>query len=246
MDKIIMRGKEYKVTSNENQYDLEINENTLLLKRGEEVYITLDLDKVCLGTKLEILKNVGVVLEEVTGEQVDVFEMWSEMNPGKTFDDFTAILRQSLHKHSKKQEIKMIGTQDGLPIYALIAEGITLMTFVGGRNPNVCFENRMADFEKFINEKLEIPEDTLKKEGILAGYKKARANTEIIRTEKLQQKFKYEIEEVTKKMVELLKPLSVEQQDFALELTEKYIKVENSNSKEHLKEYTEMVRRFLR
>ena len=75
MDKIIMRGKEYKVTSNENQYDLEINENTLLLKRGEEGYITLDLDKVCSGTKLEILKNVGVVLEEVTGEQADIFDL---------------------------------------------------------------------------------------------------------------------------------------------------------------------------
>lgn len=34
MDKIVMRGKKYKITSNENQYDLEVNENTLLLKRG--------------------------------------------------------------------------------------------------------------------------------------------------------------------------------------------------------------------
>lgn len=64
MDKIVMRGKEYKITSNENQYDLEVNGNTLLLKRGEQAYITLDLDKVCLGTKKMILSAVGIKIEE--------------------------------------------------------------------------------------------------------------------------------------------------------------------------------------
>lgn len=70
MNRLIMRGEEYKITSNENQYDLEVHENTLFLKRGEEVYITLDLDKVCLGTKLEILKNIGITLERVYEESI--------------------------------------------------------------------------------------------------------------------------------------------------------------------------------
>ena len=139
MDKIVMRGKEYKITSNENQYDLEVNGNTLLLKRGEEVYITLDIDKVCLGTKLEILKNVGIILERTTGEQADIFEMWTEINPKKTFDDFVVDAKKTLKKHSKRQEIKMIRIQDRLPIYALIAEGIILMEFKGEKQNGVTY-----------------------------------------------------------------------------------------------------------
>lgn len=84
------------------------------------------------------------------------------------------------------------------------------------------------------------------KEEILAEYKRIRANLGIVRTEEEQKKFKEEIEEVTEKIVELLKPLSVEQQNFALQLTEAYVMIENSNSGEHLKEYKEMIGKFLR
>lgn len=84
------------------------------------------------------------------------------------------------------------------------------------------------------------------KEEILAECKKRRENLGIIRTEEEQKKFKEEIEEVTKKIVELLKPLSVEQQNFTLQLTEAHIMIENSNSREHLKGYKEMIGKFLR
>lgn len=84
------------------------------------------------------------------------------------------------------------------------------------------------------------------KEEILAEYKRTRANLGIVRTEEEQKKFKEEIEEVTEKIVELLKPLSVEQQNFALQLTEAHIMIENSNSGKHLKEYKEMIWKFLR
>lgn len=84
------------------------------------------------------------------------------------------------------------------------------------------------------------------KENILKDYKKSKVNLGIIRTREGQNKFKEEIEEVAKKMVELLKSLSVEQQNFALELTEVYIMMENSNSSRHLNEYKQMMRTILR
>ncbi|MGL5592990.1 MAG: hypothetical protein ACRDDH_03510 [Cetobacterium sp.] len=147
MDKIVMRGKEYKITSNENQYDLEVDRNTLLLKRGEQAYITLDLDKVCLGTKLEILKNVGIVLESTTGEQADIFEMWTEINPGKTFDEFAVEVKRTLWKHSERKEIPMVGIQEGLPIYAFVVEGMTIGTYVAEKITDVCYENITADLK---------------------------------------------------------------------------------------------------
>lgn len=84
------------------------------------------------------------------------------------------------------------------------------------------------------------------KVGMLKERKKVRPILGIMRTKEGQKKFKEEIEEATKKIVELLKPLSVEQQNFVLELAESYIKVENSNSIEHLKEYKEIIEKFLR
>ena len=84
------------------------------------------------------------------------------------------------------------------------------------------------------------------KEKVLVNYEKSKANLGILRTEEGQKKFKEEIEEVAEKIVELLKPLSVEQQNFALQLTEAYIMIENSNSREHLKGYKEMIGKYLR
>lgn len=163
MDKIVMRGKEYKITSNENQYDLEVNGNTLLLKRGEQAYITLDLDKVCLGTKLEILKNVGIVLERTTGEQADIFEMWTEVNPGKTFDEFAVEIKRTLWKHSERKEIPVVGIQEGLPIYAFVVEGMTIGTYVAEKIADVCYENITADL-KPLRVTLGIPKEIVEKE----------------------------------------------------------------------------------
>lgn len=163
MDKIVMRGKEYKITSNENQYDLEVNGNTLLLKRGEQAYITLDLDKVCLGTKLEILKNVGIVLESTTGEQADIFEMWTEVNPGKTFDEFAVEVKRTLWKHSERKEIPLVGIQEGLPIYAFVVEGMTIGTYVAEKRADVCYENITADL-KPLRITLGTPKEIVEKE----------------------------------------------------------------------------------
>lgn len=84
------------------------------------------------------------------------------------------------------------------------------------------------------------------KEEILEDFEKSKKILGIVRTREGQKKFKEEIEEVAKKMVELLKPLSAEQQNFALELTEVYIMMENSNSSRHLNEYKKMMSEILR
>lgn len=105
MNKLIMRGEEYKITSNENQYDLEVHENTLFLKRGEEVYITLDLDKVCLGTKLEILKNMGITLERIAGDQVECCKNIESFKPLRICLEppKTSIERASVTKENRNQ-----------------------------------------------------------------------------------------------------------------------------------------------
>ncbi|MBC2855465.1 hypothetical protein H3N56_03015 [Cetobacterium sp. 2A] len=114
MNKIVMRGKKYKIVSNENQYELKTIGNALLLKRGNEVYITLDLDKVCLGTKLAILENVGVVLEEIPKETEDIFDMWLEKNPGKTFDEFTDEVIRTISNHCKDESAQIEGLDIGV------------------------------------------------------------------------------------------------------------------------------------
>lgn len=197
MDKIVMRGKEYKITSNENQYDLEVNENTLLLKRGEQTYITLDLDKVCLGTKLEILKNVGVVLEEATGEQPDIFEMWTETNPGKTFDEFVREVKRTLWEHSERKEILMVGIQEGLPIHGFVVEGMTIGTYVTEKRADVCYENITADL-KPLRVTLGTPKEIVEKENTTIEKTSQRKHELYkILTEEIGNDFKRELQKDT-------------------------------------------------
>ncbi|MGL5613825.1 hypothetical protein [Cetobacterium sp.] len=200
MDKIVMRDKEYKITSNENQYDFEVNGNTLLLKRGEQVYITLDLDKVCLGTKLEILKNVGIVLESTTGEQADIFEMWTEVNPGKTFDEFAVEIKRTLWKHSERKEISMVGIQEGLPIYAFVVEGMTIGTYVAEKRADVCYENITADL-KPLRVTLGTPKEIVKKENATIEKNSQRKHELYkILSEEINDEFKKEFQ---KEIVEI-------------------------------------------
>lgn len=59
-----LRGVQYEIISNDNDYDLELTEeNTLCFKRGEELYVSVNLDKVCLGSKLAILDFLGLKIK---------------------------------------------------------------------------------------------------------------------------------------------------------------------------------------
>lgn len=221
MDKIVMRGKEYKIISNENQYDLEVDGNTLLLKRGEQAYITLDLDKVCLGTKLEILKNVGVVLEEATGEQPDIFEMWTEANPGKTFDEFVREIKRTLWEHSERKEILMVGIQEGLPIHGFVVEGMTTGTFVAEKRADVCYENITADL-KPLRAMMGIPKEIVEKKVTPETIRERHRRQESEQMERLQN---YAKEAYKRFMI-----LDRDEQEVILELLKLRMKCTSKNS----------------
>ena len=60
-----LRDVNYKITSQLNDYDLEVSEkNVLSLKRGEDTYMTVDLDKMCLGAVIGVLLGVGIEIEK--------------------------------------------------------------------------------------------------------------------------------------------------------------------------------------
>ena len=59
-----MRNEKYKIIKNECGYDLEVTqENVLNFKRGDELYISIHLDRVCLGSKKRILKHLGIEIK---------------------------------------------------------------------------------------------------------------------------------------------------------------------------------------
>lgn len=60
-----LRGVKYKVTSDLSDYDLEVSEvNNLFLKRDIDTYMTIDLDKMCLGAVKRVLLGVGIEIEK--------------------------------------------------------------------------------------------------------------------------------------------------------------------------------------
>lgn len=64
METLKLRNINYKIISNYNDYDLELTkENILCFKRGGKLYVSIHLDKVCLGTKLFILEHLGLKIE---------------------------------------------------------------------------------------------------------------------------------------------------------------------------------------
>lgn len=66
MESLKLRNIEYKIISNFNDYDLELTEeNVLCFKRGGELYVSVHLDKVCLGSKLVLLEHLGLKIEKM-------------------------------------------------------------------------------------------------------------------------------------------------------------------------------------
>lgn len=135
MNKIVMRNKEYKIVSNENQYDLEVNGSVLYLKRGEETYMTIDLEKVCLGTKLAILESVGVVLEETVPKNKSLFDIWLEKNPGKDWEAFLEDCKKTTWRHSEITSFTFLRETRDCSIYGVVAEGITIGELVVPKKP---------------------------------------------------------------------------------------------------------------
>ncbi|MGL4452342.1 MAG: hypothetical protein ACRCTZ_14275 [Sarcina sp.] len=126
MEKIIIMGyKEYEIVSNENDYDLRVDKNTLFLNKGEETYITIDLDKVCLGTKLAILSNVGITLKEITRKK-NLFGIWLERNPGKTWNEFLIELKETLNIHSKNIGFISNNTGEEMVFLTITSDGIDI------------------------------------------------------------------------------------------------------------------------
>jgi len=65
MENLKLRNIEYKIISNHDDYDLELTEENILhFKRGGELYISIHLDKVCLGSKLVLLEHLGLKIEK--------------------------------------------------------------------------------------------------------------------------------------------------------------------------------------
>ena len=65
---IKMRNKNYKLDTNECCYDVSVTtpENVLILKRGDLVFLTVHLDNLCLGSKLDVLNLFDIKIEEVS------------------------------------------------------------------------------------------------------------------------------------------------------------------------------------
>lgn len=64
MKNLKLRNIEYTIISNYNDYDLELTEeNVLCFKRGGELYVSVHLDKVCLGSKLALLEHLGIKIK---------------------------------------------------------------------------------------------------------------------------------------------------------------------------------------
>ncbi|MGL4866209.1 hypothetical protein [Cetobacterium sp.] len=94
MDKIVIKGKEYKIISNKNNYELKVDENNLILKRGEKPFFVLDLQDVDFPTTYDILSCMDIRVELI--EALDLYDMWLERNPGKNCLDFISVALETV------------------------------------------------------------------------------------------------------------------------------------------------------
>ncbi len=63
---IKMRDKNYKLDTKECEYEISVtSENVLVMKRGELIFLTVHLDNLCLGSKLDVLSLFNIKIEEV-------------------------------------------------------------------------------------------------------------------------------------------------------------------------------------
>lgn len=58
---IKMRDKNYKLDTKECEYEISVTpENVLVMKRGELIFLTVHLDNLCLGSKLDVLSLFNI------------------------------------------------------------------------------------------------------------------------------------------------------------------------------------------
>lgn len=63
---IKMRSKKYKIDTKECGYEVSItSKNVLVLKRGQLIFLEMNLDNLCLGSKLEIFKLFNIKIKEI-------------------------------------------------------------------------------------------------------------------------------------------------------------------------------------
>ena len=64
---ITMRNRVYKLDTRDCDYDVKVDkeENVLVLSRGELVYLTVNLNLMCLGSKLALFELFEIKLKEI-------------------------------------------------------------------------------------------------------------------------------------------------------------------------------------
>lgn len=63
---IKMRGKKYEIDTNECEYEVSVtSKNVLIFKREKLIFLTIHLDNLCLGSKLELFNLFKIKIKEV-------------------------------------------------------------------------------------------------------------------------------------------------------------------------------------
>lgn len=94
---ITIKGIEYEILKNPNNFNLDITGNILSVMKGftplerTDALITFDLEKTDPEILLESLYSIGILLEE---SMRTAFNMWLEKNPGKTWEEFISQLKR--------------------------------------------------------------------------------------------------------------------------------------------------------
>ncbi|MGL5613823.1 hypothetical protein [Cetobacterium sp.] len=103
---ITIKGIEYEVLNNPNNFNLEVDKNTLVVMKGftpserNITIVTFELEKTDLETIIEVLYKIGIVLEET---MQTAFDMWREKNPRKTYEQFITELKR-IYLNIKKMQ----------------------------------------------------------------------------------------------------------------------------------------------
>lgn len=94
---ITIKGIEYEILKNPNNFNLDITGNILSVMKGftplerTDTLITFDLEKTDPEILLESLYSIGILLEE---SMQTAFNMWLEKNQGKTWEEFMSQLKR--------------------------------------------------------------------------------------------------------------------------------------------------------